>query len=262
VRLLDRALLPYPVRPSRPLVYAHRGASAAAPENTLEAFALAQTQGADGVELDVMVCGSGEVVVCHDPWLDRLAGIHVSVHETPFEHLRTIDVARHMTSWRRPARIPTLDEVLASYPGLINIELKEERWNDGGLAQKVATEVKRHHARERVSISSFNPLQLARMRLASPELPLGFLCEESAPLWLRSALPAPLLACQAIHPEQVLCSASRVHRWHQLGFKVAAWTIDDPTRAEQLASWGVDAVITNQPRRIRQVLERTRRLGE
>src|SRR3569833_2493211 len=108
--LVDRAIRPYPSRADRPLVYAHRGASAHAPENTLEAFLLAAQEGADGVELDAMCCGSGEVVVCHDAWLDRLAGRAVCVNATPLEALRELDVARHFTAWRRPARIPTLEE--------------------------------------------------------------------------------------------------------------------------------------------------------
>ncbi|MFN7134700.1 MAG: glycerophosphodiester phosphodiesterase, partial [Myxococcales bacterium] len=102
--------------PARPLVIAHRGASANAPENTLAAFREAVAQGADGVELDVMVCGSGEVVVCHDEWLDRLAGEHVPVGETPLHRLRGLDVGR----WFSPAFarecIPTLDEVFDLLP--------------------------------------------------------------------------------------------------------------------------------------------------
>ena len=96
MRGVDRVVRPYPRASGRPLVFGHRGASARAPENTLASFQLAQVEGADGIELDVMVCGSGEVVVCHDVWLDRLAGVHVNVLETSLNKLRALHVAAHM----------------------------------------------------------------------------------------------------------------------------------------------------------------------
>lgn len=249
--LVDWAVRPYPRRADRPLIYAHRGASAHAPENTLEAFLLAREEGADGVELDAMVCGSGEVVVCHDPWLDRLAGRSLCVNATPLTALEEVDVARHFTAWRRPARIPTLDEVLEALPDLlVNIELKEERWTDQGLARKVAGIVARHRAEERVTISSFNALELARIRAYAPRLPAGYLFEAGDPTWRRSSLPAPLTLAQAVHPEDALVTPARVRTWHLAGFRVATWTVDDPVRARVLAAAGVDALITNQPRRL------------
>src|SRR5688500_1633697 len=109
---------------SRMLLLAHRGASKDAPENTLEAFEEGVRQGADGVELDAMVCGSGEVVVCHDERLNRLARRDLEVRTTAYWKLRTLDVGSPLGF--KPARIPLLAEVLRSLPAhfLINIELK------------------------------------------------------------------------------------------------------------------------------------------
>jgi glycerophosphoryl diester phosphodiesterase len=255
VRGIDLAVRPYPRTLGRPQVYAHRGASAHAPENTVEAFELAAREGADGVELDVMCCGSGEVVVVHDAWLERLANRPVCVLTTPLERLRKIDVARHFTAWRKPGQIPTLDEVLEALPSLgVNIELKEDRLGDAGLARKVAKILRAQRAEERVVVSSFNALELLRMRACSPRLPLGYLFEAGQPLYARSGIAAPLLFAQAVHPEHVLLSEGRVRAWHAAGFAVATWTVDDPIRARQLASFGVDHLITNQPRRILQAL--------
>ena len=86
------------------LLLAHRGASADAPENTLPAFELAVRHGCDGVELDVMRCGSGELVVCHDERLDRLAGLDWEIAHTPYEKLRKADVGSRLGY--APARIP------------------------------------------------------------------------------------------------------------------------------------------------------------
>ena len=253
--LADRMVLPYPRGVGRPLIYGHRGASADAPENTLEAFALAKEQGADGVELDVMVCGSGEVVVVHDPWLDRLTGQRVLVHTTTLSALQALNVAHHFRGGKTVARIPTLDAVLGATGSLqVNIELKEDRLRDAGLARKVAALVARHGAQERVTLSSFNALELLRLRAVAPRLPIGFLFEREQPPWLRWGLPAPLLAAQAVHPEHVLLSRRNVAAWQRLGFRVATWTVDDPDRARALAAMGVDALITNRPARLRDAL--------
>src|SRR5207248_1003904 len=106
------------------LLLAHRGASADAPENTLPAFEEALAQKADGVELDAMVCGSGEVVVCHDETLERLAGVPWEIAATDYPKLRGLDVGKRLGFGS--ARIPLLEEVIASLPSsmLITIELK------------------------------------------------------------------------------------------------------------------------------------------
>ncbi|MBS2029818.1 MAG: glycerophosphodiester phosphodiesterase [Deltaproteobacteria bacterium] len=255
MRGVDRVVRTYPRAPGRPLVFGHRGASARAPENTIESFQLAQAEGADGVELDVMVCGSGEVVVCHDLWLDRLANAHVCVVEASLAELRTHNVAAYMPAWRPRAQIPILEEVLEALPSLrVNIELKDSRWVDGGLARKVARIVKDLRAEDRVVLSSFNPLELVRARLFSPTLPQGFLYEQDGPVWAQGALIGPLSLAQAVHPEHVLIDEMRVRAWHAAGFAVWTWTVDEPARARTLASWGVDGIITNTPRELLQVL--------
>ena len=260
MRAWDWWVRPFPKQAERPLVWAHRGASGEAPENTLEAFALAEQQGADGVELDVMVCGSGEVVVCHDVSLQRLAGSPARVWDTSLAELQTLDVAHHLPTWGKPARIPTLEDVLLHYPGWVNIELKEDRWTDDGLAWKVARLVRRLGAEDRVVISAFHPMELLRMRLDAPRLPLAYLVGSDQKPALRAGLPGALVGAQAIHPEHWLCTPASVAAWHAAGLAVAAWTVDDPVRAVQLADLGVDAVITNFPSRLKEALSRTRRI--
>lgn len=244
-RLLSR---PYPVRHGRPQVLAHRGASADAPENTLAAFREAVRQGADGVELDVMRCGSGELVVCHDAWLDRLAGEHVEIASTPLGQLRRLDVGRRFGSAFVGERIPTLAEVLAVLPraAVCNVELKCETVRDHGLAWKVAREIRRSEAGQDLVLSSFNPFSLARARLYAPRLPAAMLVEVSQNLPLREVATRALGAA-ALHVDHPLCTAENVRRWHGCGLKVAAWTVDAPEDVERCCAAGVDALITNQP---------------
>src|SRR5947209_11305495 len=123
-------------RIGRPLLWGHRGASFDAPENTLAAFMLAQAQGADGVELDAQRCGTGEVVVLHDESLGRTTGYAALVTETAWPLLRTLDAGSRKGAQFAGERVPLLAEVLASFPLLVNVELKCDRANDRGLTRE------------------------------------------------------------------------------------------------------------------------------
>ncbi|MCI0572564.1 MAG: glycerophosphodiester phosphodiesterase [Myxococcaceae bacterium] len=237
------------------LLLAHRGASADAPENTLPAFEEAISQRADGVELDVMVCGSGELVVCHDEKLDRLAGVGWEVGRTPYEALARLDVGTRLGF--PPARIPRLEEVLELLPSrfLVNIELKCDRVEDRGLSEKVARLVRARRLEGRVVVSSFNPVCLMRLGAAAPEVRRGFLLDPDRPFLLQDALLTPLCASYSVHPFHEAVTPARVDRWHARGWRVAVWTVDEPLRAKELRALGVDMCITNRPRALRAALE-------
>src|SRR5918996_3928143 len=131
-------------------ILAHRGASGQAPENTIPAFRAAVEERADGVELDVRICASGEVVVCHDRTLRRLMGVGWEIARTPWWKLRRADVGTRLGF--AAARIPLLEEVLAFLPTtmLVNVELKCETASDGGLVARTAEVIRAAHAEERV----------------------------------------------------------------------------------------------------------------
>lgn len=236
------------------LLLAHRGASADAPENTLTAFREAVAQGADGVELDAMVCGSGEVVVCHDEKLDRLAGVDEDVRYASYARLRGLDVGSRLGF--APERIPLLSEVLAALPAhfLVNIELKCDHVEDRGLAVKVAQLVAERDMAGRVVVSSFNPLCLVRLARENPALRRGFLIDPDRSFLPQSALLTPLTANYSVHPHFSQCTEARAARWRQAGLKQAVWTVDDPDEARRLARLGVEYCITNRPRALREAL--------
>lgn len=235
-------------------ILGHRGASADFPENTLEAFAAAMDQGADGVELDVMRCGSGELVVCHDEWLDRLGARHWEVARTPWWKLRSVDVGTPLG--RAPARIPLLEEVFEALPErtVVNVELKCETVDDGGLTERAGRFLSERGLQERVIVSSFNPFCLVRLARAFPRLRRGLLIDPEKH-WLSQAfLWLPLTARTSVHPNQSACTPARVERWHAQGWEVAAWTVDAPERARELQAMGVDWLITNRPGPLRAAL--------
>jgi glycerophosphoryl diester phosphodiesterase len=239
-----------PLRSDRPLVLAHRGASADAPENTLAAFTEAVAENADGVELDVMVCGTGEVVVCHDDTLVRLAGLDVRIDQTPLERLRSIDVGSRFDPGFRGERIPLLSEVLATLPEgmMINVELKSERANDHGLARKTAALLASDSGRHPIVVSSFSPLELARTRVYAPRARTGLLFEPESRLLLRHGTLAYAVANTSVHPEHTQCTLASVRRWHERGYAVFTWTVDEAEEIGRLCRAGVDAIITNRPR--------------
>ena len=236
------------------LLLAHRGASADAPENTLAAFQEAVAQGADGVELDAMVCGSGEVVVCHDEHLQRLAGVPWEVRTTSWWKLKQADVGSQLGF--APARIPLLEDVLDALPShfLINIELKCDHFDDGGLAAKVAQLVTQRELSERVVVSSFNPLCLFRLAAAAPLLRRGFLIDPDKPWAPQAYLMSPLVSSHSVHPFHEACTPERVAEWTAAGLRVAVWTVDEPERARALAAMGISYLITNRPRALREGL--------
>lgn len=238
------------------LLLAHRGASADAPENTLEAFAEAVRQGADGVELDAMVCGSGEVVVCHDEKLDRLARLPWEVRTTAWWKLQQADVGTPLGF--APARIPLLEQVLDALPAhfLVNIELKCRSLRDGGLSRKVAELVTRRGMAERVVISSFNGLSLLRLAAVAPTLRRGLLIDPDKPFGPQAYMVSPLVSSHSVHPHHEACTPERMAAWTAAGLRVAAWTVDAPERARELEALGVSYLITNKPGVLRQALRR------
>jgi glycerophosphoryl diester phosphodiesterase len=242
-------------RNTRPLIIAHRGASAHAVENTLGAFRRARSDGADGVELDVMQCATGEVVVFHDDDLQRLGG------GTTEDRIRRLGWAElKARELGQGERIPLLDEVLEELgPLLCNVELKSaDRWRDRardrGLPAAVAGLIRRHEAEARVLVSSFDPLLLARFRAQATGIPTGLLFAADQSRLLRQAWAAPLVRPTALHPQASLIDAVSLAGWRARGYTINTWTVDDPAELRCLAALGVDGLITNRPAEARRAL--------
>jgi glycerophosphoryl diester phosphodiesterase len=241
----------------RTLNIGHRGASAAAPANTLAAFEQAAAMGADGVELDVHLSADGVPVVIHDFAVDATTDASGQVADLTLAALKELDAG----SWFSPAfsgaQIPTLDEVFETVGQrlLINVELKV-RDQSAALAQAVAAAVERHDLADRVLISSFEPRALQQMERVAPQLPLGFLTSPLPDAWLARIRLRLMrdLRTEAIHPHWRQLRAATVRRVHNRGQRIVVWTVDDAGAMQELAFWGVDAIITNRPDRLHEVL--------
>lgn len=219
------------------------------------------SDGADGVELDVQRCASGEVVVFHDDDLVRLAGHPGRISDLAWQDLRKVQL-------RGGGAIPTLAEVLATLPApaLVNIEIKYDGlWPMGcaALVEAVAQVVDRAGAARRVLISSFSPAAVWYWQRLRPDVPVGLLFERPRrfrrPWPMRTSWLAPILRPLALHPEDVLCTGDSVSYWRSRGFAVNVWTVDDLRRTVELAAMGATAIITNNPGAARSALTLTLR---
>lgn len=236
-----------------PLIVAHRGASAVEPENSLPAFRRAVTDGADGVELDVLLCASGEVVVFHDDDLVRLGGRPQRIADLAWSELSTLRLLSGAT-------IPTLEQALDACGSLlVNVELKASGVGARGLrelADRVAAivEAMGDTAGARILVSSFSPRAVWIWRQRAPGIKAALLCEQRSPLPWRRAWALPWLRPFAVHPESTLCTPGAVARWRRRGYRVNSWTVDDGAELKRLAALGVDGIITNHPARSRRLL--------
>ena len=237
--------------PRTPLILAHRGASADAPENTLAAFRLAQLQGADGIELDVTLTADGAVVVIHDDTLDRTTSGQGPVSCLTLAEIQAFEAGYPARFGGRFAgqHVPTLFEVFEAggERAVLNIELKHDRSSGRQLARRVVEVIHAHGCQQRVLLSSFQFSSLGRVKAIDPKLPVAL-------LYMTPAFGPRLASClagrlphEAHHPAAHGLSASDINWCHQQGLRVNAWTVDEETELRRLALAGVDGLITNRP---------------
>lgn len=232
------------------LVWAHRGASAYAPENTLEAFKLAAQMHADGVELDVHICKSGEVVVCHDETIDRTSDGKGTIREMTLEELRKYSFHNGMEQYKG-AKIPTLKEVyeLLAPTGLtVNVELKTDNYWYEGIEEKCIAIAQECSMTDKVLYSSFNHKSLAKLLQLKPDAYTGLLYG----MTLRNVQDDSVYAVEhkaaAVHPYwKHTHRAGYMQAMQEKGVHVNPWTIDDEQEMAAQKSLGIHAIITNKP---------------
>lgn len=225
--------------------YAHRGASAEAPENTLAAFSRAIDAGADGVEFDVHLSADGVPVVIHDDTLERTTDGVGPVAAWTLAGLRELDAG----SWFAPEfageALPTLEEALHLLVGRLrlNLEVKEPR---AGMAVR---EILQAFPRADAVLSSFDYGALVQLRRAAPELPLAVLFDAGG--WQRALARAEALRACAFHPRADLVSRPLLAACRRLQLPVIPWTVDDPSTVRSLGRRGAAGIFTNDPARLR-----------
>ena len=234
-----------------PIAFAHRGGTSAAPENTLRAFDDAVTLGYRYVETDVHSTRDGRLVAFHDNDLQRTCGKPWRIEETDWSTLSTARI-----DGTDP--IPLLEDLLTSWPNLrINIDCKSD-----AAMQPLIDTIRRTHCLDRICVGSFSDKRLRHIR---SELGTG-LCTSMGPqevirLVLRSTTGIPfspsrhaLIAQVPVRQGPIPVVTHRsIARAHRLGLQIHVWTIDDPLQIGQLLDMGVDGVMSDDTRALKDV---------
>jgi len=232
-----------------PILLAHRGASAHAPENTMIAFNLAISQGAPAIELDVQLSADDIVVVFHDRTASRTTNGSGKIRQHTLNHLKSLHAGAAFGSTFPDARVPTLEEVLNELdPNIyLNIELKNLSSPFDSLPGKVAKIIRKHQAKNRVLISSFNPIALTRMLRHLPSVPRGLLLHRPSHVDLCIFLPGLISGFQTINTSITCITEYRVDSLHKLGKKVYTYTLNHPDDIQYALNCGVDGFFTDDP---------------
>lgn len=226
-------------------VWAHRGASAHAPENTMPAFQLANILQADGIELDVQLTRDGVPVVIHDERVDRVSDGTGWVKDYTLDEIRRLNVGVHFPAYGR-VEIPTLKEVydyVKTTDMLVNVELKNNVIHYEMLEEKILALAECAGIEDRIIYSSFNHQSLKRIKDLKPGTKIAFLYSDG---FMDMDEYGERHGAYAIHPSlNNVQNTSIVDACHAKGMKVHVWTVNEEVDFERMREVNVDAVITN-----------------
>jgi len=247
--------------PPRPRVFGHRGASGVAPENTLPSFALATALGADYLELDVHATSDGEIVVLHDPLLDRTTNGEGPVRTWRWRDVAALDAGWHFTHDGRSfpyrgqgVRVPRLAEVLAAHPAQrFNIEIKQ---GDPPIVAATLDVLRRAGALERTLLAAEHDDVMSAIRAAvggavATGMSVGdvvaFVDRLLRDDWSGYAPPGAALQVPPAHEGIDIVTAASVAAAHRAGLEVHVWTINEAAEIDRLLDLGVDGVMSDLP---------------
>ncbi len=231
-----------------PRVIGHRGAAAAAPENTLASLRKAKELGASWVEFDVKLTRDGHPVLIHDERLERTTSGRGEVALTTLEELQKLDAGGWFAPAFRGERVPTLEAALALCAGLglgINVEIKPCPGREVETARVAVATLRRLWPADRPAplISSFAPACLGVARDLAPEMPRGYLAGSLPRRW-REKLTA--CDCRTLHLSDRRLRASQRAAVLAAGVPLLLYTVNDPARARDLLAAGVTSVFTDR----------------
>jgi glycerophosphoryl diester phosphodiesterase len=236
-------------------ITAHRGASIAAPENSMAAFRSAMAAGATYIELDVQRTADGRIIVLHDGDVMRMGGDPRKVKDLTASQLQAIDIGRKYDAAFAGEVPPTLEEVIALVRGRtkLNIELK---YNvpDPGLAPAVTELLRREGFLEQAVITSLDYAALRQVRQIEPSLPTGHIVTAAVGNVVRTE--ADFLSLNSAR-----ATSSLVRKAHSAGKDVHVWTVNKPEVMLRMIERGVDNIITDDPALLARAVEERKALS-
>ncbi|MCY7346944.1 MAG: hypothetical protein LH614_12080 [Pyrinomonadaceae bacterium] len=253
------------VKEIRPLIIAHRGASAFAPENTCAAFQKAIDDGADGIEFDVRLARDGVPVVFHDSTLQRLAKIKNRVSDLTAEELNAVDVGgwfnrafpRKADAQFAAETIPPLAKLfdfLRDYKGLIYVELKGKESAMPALAAAVCALIQQTRLLPNIIVKSFDLEAIKIAKQTLPEVKTAALFEPKILTILRKK-KLILDEARRCHADEIslhysLATKKFVRQARENNFSTVIWTADNPLWVKRALDYEISAIITNNPARL------------
>lgn len=239
-------------------IVAHRGGAALAPENTLKAFELGITLGADAVEMDVHMSKDGELIVIHDPTIDRTSDGTGSVRMLTLEQLQTFDVStKYFTGTFGRQMIPTLEEVLSTIDGRVNVQLEIKVDADGsrypGIEQLVLKTLEEFDILDTTMILSFDFPTIRAIEDMQPEVQTFALMGKNYMTAIGARGPDEIVrqvtasGADGVGISHAYLSPVLYEKLRSAGFRVGVWTVDTVALAKQFCELGVDFITTNRP---------------
>jgi glycerophosphoryl diester phosphodiesterase len=232
-----------------PVLIAHRGASAYAPENTLAAFIEARKRGARWVEFDVKLSGDGVLIVLHDDNLRRTTGHDAQAAATGSKAIAALDAGKWMAPRFAGQKVPSLAETIALLARLrmsANIEIKPNPGQDVETGKAVVAMLDRLWPRDLPVpvLSSFKDASLAAARQAAPRWPRLLLIDRIGAHWLARARAVGAIG---INTNGKRLKARQAAKIKAAGLLLGVYTINRPDLASRLRGWGADCVISDKP---------------
>jgi glycerophosphoryl diester phosphodiesterase len=236
-------------------VYAHRGASGYAPENTMAAFKKAVELGSHGIECDVQMTKDGKLVVTHDEMIDRTTDGKGFIKDITFEELTKLDAGSWFDKEFCGQRVPLLTELLQLIKEtglLLNIEIKSGIVIYPGIEEKVLEEVEAYGIQDKVIISSFNHYSINRIKQLAPSVKTGILYMEGI---FEPWNYMKTVGCECAHPFYMALKPEIAGEIKKRGFLINVFTVNDPEHGASMAAMGVDGIITNYPDKILKIVQ-------
>jgi glycerophosphoryl diester phosphodiesterase len=234
-------------------IFAHRGYSGKYPENTLLAFEQALHTGCDGIELDVHLTKDDQLVIMHDETIDRTTDGSGWIKDMTLSELREYDASYRFVGKYGVQRIPTLEEYLElvkDAPIVTNLEIKNNVVDYPNLEYKTLAMIDRFGMRQKVLFSSFHHPAMIRCKQLAPEIPAGLLYDVPV---TDGGLEAVQGGFEAVHPDVRTLDLQLVEALHAQGLQIRTWTVNHTEQMQQMLLWGVDAVFTNEPKKMMQL---------
>ncbi|MFC7679721.1 glycerophosphodiester phosphodiesterase [Paenibacillus sp. GCM10028914] len=235
--------------------FAHRGASAVCPENTMAAFRKALELGATGIETDVQMTKDGSLVLIHDETLRRTTNGQGFVKDYTWEEIREFDAGAWFNEDFRGERLPSLEELLLltkNHGTVINIELKNGIIQYPGLEEKVIAMVQSLGMEDRVVLSSFNHYSLVKCKALAPEIRTGILYMEGL---YKAWEYAQTVGADALHANKYAVLPEWVEEAKARGIVYHPFTVNDPQEMKRLIAAKVAGIITDHPDLLNQLLQ-------